>query len=239
MGTISERKRRDGSIGYTAQIRRKQGGVIVYTEAKTFDRAPAARAWLAKREKELDQPGALESAEQENPLLSEVIDRYIRESVQPLRRTKQQALNKRPRQHALQSDCQPALCQLRSKPEGAAQTVGNYFAHLSAVVLVARPAWGYPLHTSELSDARIVLRKLGYTSKSKQRDRRPTLGELDRIMEYYSIPPSRGPKRTIPSSAIHVCARSWHGSVISGHARATSRALSAPAKNRHSSRYPA
>jgi hypothetical protein len=50
MRTITERKRRDGSIGYTAQIRRKQGGSVVYAEAKTFDRAPAARAWLAKRE---------------------------------------------------------------------------------------------------------------------------------------------------------------------------------------------
>ncbi|MDF6955983.1 hypothetical protein NLR86_26185, partial [Escherichia coli] len=89
IGSISERKRRDGSIGYTAQIRRKEGGVVVHTETKTFDRAPAAQAWLVKREKELDQPGALKTAKQEDPLLSEVIDRYICESVQPLRRTKQ------------------------------------------------------------------------------------------------------------------------------------------------------
>ena len=63
--------------------------MVVYTEAKTCDRAPAARAWLVKREKELDHPGALKTAKQEDPLLSEVIDRYICESVQPLRRTKQ------------------------------------------------------------------------------------------------------------------------------------------------------
>jgi hypothetical protein len=50
MRTITERKRRDGSIGYKAQIRRKQGGSVVYAEAKTFDRASAARAWFAKRE---------------------------------------------------------------------------------------------------------------------------------------------------------------------------------------------
>jgi hypothetical protein len=50
MRTITERKRRHGSIGYTAQIRRKQGGSVVYAEAKTFDRASAARAWFAKRE---------------------------------------------------------------------------------------------------------------------------------------------------------------------------------------------
>ncbi|CAG2140005.1 Uncharacterised protein [Ralstonia mannitolilytica] len=70
MGTITERKRRGGSIGYTAQIRLKERGVVVYTEAKTFDRAQAASAWLKKREKELAQPGARETAKEEDPLLS-------------------------------------------------------------------------------------------------------------------------------------------------------------------------
>ncbi|MDE0840431.1 MAG: site-specific integrase, partial [Kiritimatiellae bacterium] len=67
MGTITERVRKDKSIGYTAQIRLKQGGRVVHTEAKTFDRKPAAQAWLDKRERELAQPGALESAQKEDP----------------------------------------------------------------------------------------------------------------------------------------------------------------------------
>jgi len=57
VGTITPRKREDGSIGHTAQIRLKKGGQVVYTEAKTFDRAPAAKAWLDKRERKLAQPG--------------------------------------------------------------------------------------------------------------------------------------------------------------------------------------
>ncbi|MGX0937100.1 hypothetical protein ACUXQ2_003173 [Cupriavidus metallidurans] len=36
-----QRVRKDGSIGYTAQIRLKQGGGVMFTEAKTFDRKQA------------------------------------------------------------------------------------------------------------------------------------------------------------------------------------------------------
>ena len=42
MGTITIRKRGDGTAGYTAQIRIKRGGKIVHTEAQTFDRRQAA-----------------------------------------------------------------------------------------------------------------------------------------------------------------------------------------------------
>ena len=59
MGTITTRKRADGTVGYTAQIRLKQGGRVVHSEARTFDRKPAASAWLKKRETELAEPGAL------------------------------------------------------------------------------------------------------------------------------------------------------------------------------------
>ncbi|WP_279607293.1 phage tail sheath C-terminal domain-containing protein [Burkholderia gladioli] len=86
MGTIVPRKRKDGSIGYTAQIRLKVKGKVVHTEAKTFDREPAASAWIKKRERELSQPGAIEGAKREDPTLGEVIARYIREDMRDLKR---------------------------------------------------------------------------------------------------------------------------------------------------------
>ncbi|PLT18994.1 MULTISPECIES: site-specific integrase [Ralstonia] len=189
MGTITERKRRDGSIGYTAQIRRKQGGSVVYTEAKTFDRAPAARAWLAKREKELNQPGALESAKAEDPLLSEVISRYMLESKREIGRTKEQVL-----EAIKASSLGGKRCSQIGSPDYVAfgqslgvlpQTVENYMSHLSAVVAVARPAWNYPLDAQQLADARIVLKRLGVTGKSAKRERRPTLEELAQYMEHF------------------------------------------------------
>ena len=75
MGTITPRKRQDGIIGYTEQIRLKRGGKIIRTEAQTFDRKPAAAAWLKKREGELAQPGALDRLAADDPPLADVIDR--------------------------------------------------------------------------------------------------------------------------------------------------------------------
>ena len=59
MGTIISRKRADGTVGYTAQILIKRKGKIVHREAKTFDRKQIAKAWLARRETELSEPGAM------------------------------------------------------------------------------------------------------------------------------------------------------------------------------------
>src|SRR5690348_12213541 len=71
MGTITIRHRDDRSPAYRAQIRMKVKGRIVHQETQTFDRRQAASAWIAKRETELRQPGALDrirSAENDPPL---------------------------------------------------------------------------------------------------------------------------------------------------------------------------
>jgi hypothetical protein len=64
------------------------------------------------------------------------------------------------------------------------QTGGDYFSHLSDIFTVARPAWGYPLSRQEFDDAVTVLKKLGLIKKGNERDRRPTLDELNRLMEH-------------------------------------------------------
>ena len=65
--------------------------------------------------------------------------------------------------------------------------MGNYISHLAAVFGVARPAWGYPLDKGAMDDARVVLTKMGMISRSKERDRRPTLDELDKLMKHYAV----------------------------------------------------
>jgi hypothetical protein len=78
MGSIIERTRKDGSKAFIAQIVIKKGGAVIHREAQTFDRKQAANARTVKREAELTSPGGLER--KEDPSLSIVIDRYIRES---------------------------------------------------------------------------------------------------------------------------------------------------------------
>jgi hypothetical protein len=91
MGTIVGRTRKDGSKAFTAQIVIKKGGVIVHREAETFDRKQAANAWIVKREGELKRPDGLER--KEDPTLAVVIDRYIKESRNPVLGSKAQMLS--------------------------------------------------------------------------------------------------------------------------------------------------
>ena len=191
MGTVASRKRSDGSIGYQAQVLIKREGKIVHRENRTFDRRQAASAWLEKREKELAKPGAIERLEVPDPTLPSVIDRYTDELIKTIGRTKAQVLR------AIKNyDIANKKCSEITSADVVAfanelianvspSTVGNYLSHLGAVFAVARPAWSYPLDQTAMKDAFVVTKRLGIASKSRERDRRPTLEELDKILEYF------------------------------------------------------
>ncbi len=189
MGTIVERTRKDGSKAIVAQIVIKQGGQIVHREAETFDRRQAANAWIVKREADLKKPGGLER--KEDPILAAVIDRFIAESKNVVLGTKAQVLRTIKNSELGEVKCSDITSQtlvsfgkaLTKSVEP--QTCGNYFSHLSNIFTVARPAWGYPLARQEFEDAVTVLKKLGLIRKGVERDRRPTLEELDQLMEHF------------------------------------------------------
>ena len=189
MGTIIGRTRKDGSKAFTAQIVIKKNGAVVHREAQTFDRKQAANAWTVKREAELKAPGGLER--KEDPPLSAVIDRYIVESKNVVLGTKAQVLKTIKNSDLGETKCSDITShtlvsfarELTKNVEP--QTCGNYFSHLSNIFTVARPAWGYPLSRQEFDDAVTVIKKLGLIRKGNERNRRPTLDELDRLMEHF------------------------------------------------------
>jgi len=191
MGTVIPRKRSDGSTGYQAQLLIKREGKIVHREGRTFDRKQAASAWLEKREKKLAKPGALERLEAPDPILAAAIDRYTDESIKKIGRTKAQVLRAIKTYDIANKKCSEITSadviafanQLIIKV--TPQTVANYLSHLAAVFAVAKPAWGYPLDRSAMNDAFVVAKRLGIASKSRERDRRPTLDELDKILEHF------------------------------------------------------
>jgi integrase len=189
MGTIIGRTRKDGSKSFVAQIVVKKGGAIAHREAQTFDRKQAANAWVVKREAELKRPGGLE--QKEDPALSAVIDRYIAESKSPVLGTKAQVLKSIKNSNLGETKCSDITSKTlvsfaRELTENVEpQTCGNYFSHLSNIFTVARPAWGYPLSRQEFDDAVTVIKKLGLIRKGNERNRRPTLEELDRLMAHF------------------------------------------------------
>lgn len=202
MGTISERRRKDGSKSYTAQIRIKRDGKPVHTEAQTFDRKPAASAWLKKRETELSQPGALDRIKTSDKTLGDAIDQYLLESRKDIGRTKAQCLElikkhplaSKPGSSIVSADIASFASDIRSGwiPEGEeakerkAQTVANYMSHLGAIFAIAKPMWGIALSEQEFKDAAKVTKRLGIISKSEERSRRPTMRELDLLLAYFS-----------------------------------------------------
>jgi integrase len=205
MATIRARKRTDGSISYTAQIRLFRDGAQVYQESQTFARKQAAQAWVRKRETELDQPGAIERANRQGATVKEMIDRYLveMEKVRPLGKTKLATLKAISESYLGKLNDQEINSQQlveyalwRVGKEGGAvqpQTAGNDLAHLGAVLSIARPAWGYEVNPHAMADARKVLKKLGYNMKSRERDRRPTLDELDKLLTHFREIQARRP----------------------------------------------
>ena len=211
MGTIYERKRKDGSTAYQAQIVVKRDG-LVHREKATFPRRGAATAWIEKREGELKRPGALAALKIEDPPLSEVISRYVAEYDREMGRTKAQVLRSIQASLFAETPCSKvgsaeivAYAQ-RLRKERQPQTVGNYLSHLSSVFSIAEPAWKYPLDAEAMRSAMIVLKRLRVVSKSRQRDRRPTLEEMDRLMVYFGEArrrrPSSNPMQRIVAFAL-------------------------------------
>lgn len=197
MATIRARKRTDGSVSYTAQIRLFRDGAQVYQESQTFARKQAAQAWVRRREAELDQPGAIERANRKGVTVQDMIKQYLdeMEKVRPLGKTKEATLNAiaatefgQTVDSAINSQRLVDFALWRMSKEGGGvqpQTAGNDLAHLGAVLSIARPAWGYEVDIHAMADARKVLRKLGYNMKSRERDRRPTKDELDKVLEHF------------------------------------------------------
>lgn len=196
MGSITVRKRKDGSAAYTAQIRVMQKGTTVYQESQTFDRKTTAQAWLKKRESELAEPGAIAKANRDGVTIKKMIERYLGEyeKLRPLGKTKRATLLAIGETWLGELEDKDVTSQklvefglYRMQNDGIqAQTVGNDLAHLGAVLAVARPAWGYDIDPMAMPDARRVLRKMGAVSKSVERSRRPTLDEIKTILEYFA-----------------------------------------------------
>lgn len=193
MGTITTRKRKDGTVAYKAQIRVRRSQKIVYGETETFDRKEAAKAWVKKRETELAEPGAIERiAAGPEPTLKDAIDRFLKEveDVGDIGDTMGRVLKRIAglpvgATHASKVDSTVLVDYARDRimNDGVLpQTVNGDFMNLNAVFKVAAPAWKIPLDPQAMEQAKDVCRRLGLIAQSGERSRVPTIDEMNLIM---------------------------------------------------------
>ncbi len=213
MGSIIERKRKDGSLSYLAKVSVMRDKVIVHSEAKTFDRRPAAAAWIKTREAELARPGGIESLNASSVKLYQAIEKYETTSRKPPGKSKLQVLRSIKSWPIGQEECIKIdsarlveLGQWLMDGGRSPSTVGSYISHLASIFAIAKPAWGIPLDMGEMDGARKVMARLGIIASTRQRDRRPSVDEASRIVERFHRMslrrPSLTPMATIVAFAI-------------------------------------
>jgi integrase len=191
MATIVARPRKDGTIGYTAQIKIKREGRVVFSQAQTFDREAAAQAWVKKKEAALAKPGGLEAATKPKGTLSDALDRYVGLFRKDIGRTKEQVLLALKGYDIAQKgladiNAADVLDLARELGNGRKpQTVQNYLSHLSAVFSVARATWRVDIDRNVMRDAMEAAKHFGMVAKSAKRDRRPTVDEMTRLMMHF------------------------------------------------------
>lgn len=195
MATISQRKRADGSVSYTAQIRIRRNGAIVYQESKTFDQKKPAERWAKQRELYIESVGV--NALRDAMTIGEAVQQYIDEvSALPrgIGRSKMSALKYMLKQTLADlplvgfSSAELMNWMRWRASEVSGSTVSQDVIFLKQVLEYARSAWGRPVDLAVYEDAVRLARRYSLITRSEVIERRPTLDELDLLLTYYSNP---------------------------------------------------
>lgn len=208
MASIRERTLGDGSKAYLVQITRRKVGV---SESRQFDKRKTAETWAKNREREIDEDIAagrqVKTRKEKRATLGDAIDAYIAGSRRKMGKTKAQVLQTIRTGYAIgkmacdgitSKDIVQFAEELHQRPGlSSPSTVMNYLSHLSSVFTHARVLYGFQLDPQAMKDAMVSLKHHGTVAKSDSRNRRPTLDELNRLMEHFAAASAYNP-RSLP-----------------------------------------
>lgn len=204
MGTIVSRRRKDGSLAYTAQIRLKQDGKLVHSEAATFDRRQLANEWIRRREAEFDRQRARGQPTGKSPTLGELLDWYARD-IRPLTPWGRSKAADIKRLHGydiakkvssrLETADYIAHVEARRREGAGPATANADLIWLRQVLRSARASLNLPLDLQAIDDAAHELRTRRLIGKAKARDRRLSLTEEKKLLDHFA---SRDGRSEIP-----------------------------------------
>jgi integrase len=211
MATFVKRKRLDGSTGYTARIRIKRNGVLVYKETKTFDRQALAKAWAARREMELQE--AQVYTVQKRAVIKDLIQRYIDQFAHSYGRSKNYDINRLLNYPIAELDAYDLQakdiiqhCIMRNQ-QAKPQTVLNDVIWLRTIMRTMRDVEAHSYRLDCFDAANDVLKREKLIAKSRRRDRRPTPAELWKLSRYFARQKSTIPMLHIMWFAIYSARR--------------------------------
>lgn len=192
MATIVARQRKGGTV-YQAKIRITKNGQT-HRESETFERKAMAREWASRRESELRVPGVLEALNHVGIKIKTVLEWYLEDydGKTKFGRSKLSHINFLIGHSFAETDAitltpRQVLAHLRERRKTAvASTVLNDVIWLSNAFRSARIDRGVPVNSQALEDAAYLARKERLIAKPRERNRRPTLDELTRLVAHFS-----------------------------------------------------
>ncbi|KQO23460.1 site-specific integrase [Acidovorax sp. Leaf78] len=209
MGTITARKRADGTTSYTAQIRIKRDGKVIHSEAQTFSRRALADEWKRRRESELEAVRASGRPLAKGVTLETLIADYVSaaENVTAWGRSKTADINRLKRSGLAAKDATKLTAldfmehaRLRRSVDGAGPaTVLNDLVWLRQVLMQAAIGRDLPAPLVALDRAREELLRVRVVAKAKQRSRRLLADEEAKLLAHFE---SRDARADIPMADI-------------------------------------
>ena len=205
MATITERVKKNGRVSYTAQIRLRINNKH-FTQSKTFKDKRVAELWAAKREDEIHRVGL--PVHTENISIKEVIEAYEEDFgyKEQFGRTKSDHLKFLKKcigfheLNAVSLSPQDLIRHAKDRAKGGTgpATINNDFIWLRNAMRGVKLSRSWNLNLQVVDDAAALLRKERIIGKAKERNRRPTVDEMTRIMEYFSSRDPRSKVKMVP-----------------------------------------
>ncbi len=191
MGTITERKTKDGKTRYRAAIRINKDG-FKYSESRTFSKRNLAQAWLTKREAEIElNPDVLHKAATEELRLQEAIDRYLEQVGGDFGRTHRLGLifiGKQPigaKYVSKLSNIDFANFAEERLQTVKPQTLNSDMIAIRGVLRYAKMVWGMDVNLAGFEEVMLGLRYARKIKPSDKRTRLPTFEELQQLTNYF------------------------------------------------------
>jgi integrase len=188
---------------WRAQVRR-QGHAL----CKTFQRKGDAEAWVRDVERTIDREGdptvrAITGKDTFASLIDVHID-DLHAVKKPLRRSKRAVLRRLREElgttplNQLTREKLIGYGRARAEQGAGPATLAVDISFIGTVLTHAAAVHGVRVNTEAVTLARVALRRLGLVGKSRERDRRPTTEELQKLFDYYD----GNPRQLIPMSRI-------------------------------------